>query len=84
MALKRCLASAVIRKKCACKTHAPAKLFRILTQFSFFNLLLNWYKVRKLSILREHERAKRQHCEDVFLHSEQVERFEFEYYIKET
>ena len=39
---------------------------------------------RKFSILREHERAKRQHCEDAFLHSEQVERFEFEYNTKET
>ena len=39
---------------------------------------------RKFSILREHERAKRQHCEDAFLHSEQVERFEFEYSTKET
>ena len=27
---------------------------------------------------------KRQHCGDAFLHSEQVERFEFEYSTKET
>ena len=28
--------------------------------------------------------AKRQHCQDAFLHSAQVERFEFEYNTKET
>ena len=39
---------------------------------------------RKFSILTEHERAKRQHCQDAFLHSAQVERFEFEYNTKET
>ena len=39
---------------------------------------------RKFSILRDHERAKRQHFEDAFLHSEQVECFEFEYNTKET
>ena len=39
---------------------------------------------RKFSILRDHERAKRQHFEDAFLHSEQVERFDFEYNTKET
>ena len=39
---------------------------------------------RKFNILREHERAKRQNCEDAFLHSEQVERFEFQYNTKET
>ena len=39
---------------------------------------------RKFSILRDHERAKRQHFEDAFLHSEQVERFEFQCNTKET
>ena len=39
---------------------------------------------RKFSILREHERAKRQHCKDAFLHSEQVECFEFEYNTKQA
>ena len=39
---------------------------------------------RKFSILRSHERAKRQHCENAFLHSEQVEHFEFKYNTKET
>ena len=39
---------------------------------------------RKFSILREHERAKLQLCEDGILHSDQVKLFEFEYNTKEA
>ena len=49
-----------------------------------FSLITPTIRKKKIQILREHERAKRQHCEDAFLHSEQVGRFEFECNTKEA
>lgn len=39
---------------------------------------------RKSSMLREEKRAKRQHCENAFLHQEAVENFEFDCNTKAT